>query len=85
MNTGRHILEGAKMIKGTRGRLEVLDREELRDSAGDSYGAPETEYERLITSYTQACSIMRRLRSSSIESAYESVRFSGFAEPGKLT
>jgi hypothetical protein len=43
-----HVLEGAKMIKATRGRLTVLSREKLEEAAGGSYGIPEAEYERLI-------------------------------------
>jgi hypothetical protein len=43
-----HVLEGAKMIKATRGRLTVLSREKLEEAAGGSYGIPEGEYERLI-------------------------------------
>ena len=51
VTTALHILEGAGIIKASRGRVEVLDRDELRESAGDCYGAPEAEYERLIGSY----------------------------------
>jgi CRP-like cAMP-binding protein len=43
-----HVLEGAKMIRATRGRLTVLSREKLEEAAGGSYGVPEAEYERLI-------------------------------------
>lgn len=43
-----HVLEGAKMIKATRGRLIVLSRQKLEEAAGGSYGIPEGEYERLI-------------------------------------
>jgi hypothetical protein len=42
------ILEGAKVVEARRGRLTVLDRAKLEGIAGDSYGAPEAEYERLI-------------------------------------
>ena len=43
-----HILEGAGMIRSTRGRVTVCDRDKLEALAGDSYGIPEAEYRRLI-------------------------------------
>jgi CRP-like cAMP-binding protein len=51
VTTALHILEGAGIIKASRGRIQVLNRDELREGAGDCYGAPEAEYERLIGSY----------------------------------
>jgi CRP-like cAMP-binding protein len=44
-------LETSGVIKAGRGRIEILDRDELRAGAGDCYGAPEAEYERLIGSF----------------------------------
>ena len=41
-------LEGLSIIRARRGLLTVLDRDKLREMAGDSYGFPEAEYERLI-------------------------------------
>lgn len=41
-------LEGMGMIRARRGLITVVDRDKLRDMAGDSYGFPEAEYERLI-------------------------------------
>lgn len=41
-------VEGLGMIRATRGHLRVLDRAGLLALAGDSYGFPEAEYERLI-------------------------------------
>lgn len=41
-------LEGLGMIRARRGLITVVDRDKLRDMAGDSYGFPEAEYERLI-------------------------------------
>jgi hypothetical protein len=41
-------LEGAGMIKGHRGRVTILDRAKLLETANGSYGPPEAEYERLI-------------------------------------
>jgi CRP-like cAMP-binding protein len=41
-----HILEGMRVIRATRGHVQVLDRERLQDIAGDSYGVPEAEYQR---------------------------------------
>jgi hypothetical protein len=43
-----HVLEGAGMIQSKRGRVIIVDREQLEDVAGESYGEPETEYRRLI-------------------------------------
>jgi CRP-like cAMP-binding protein len=43
-----HILEGAGMIRSTRGRVLIRNREMLEELAGDSYGVPEAEYRRLI-------------------------------------
>ena len=48
VTTALHILEGARVISMARGRMEILKREELQESAGDSYGPPEAEYERLM-------------------------------------
>jgi CRP-like cAMP-binding protein len=48
VTTAIHILEGAKIIRTDRGRIEILDRAELREGAGECYGVPEAEYERLI-------------------------------------
>ncbi|KQP92389.1 CarD family transcriptional regulator [Methylobacterium sp. Leaf113] len=42
------MLEGNRLIKARRGRIEVLDRAGLLAVAGDSYGVPEAEYIRLI-------------------------------------
>jgi CRP-like cAMP-binding protein len=44
-------LETSGVIKAGRGRIEILDRDELRAGAGDCYGVPEAEYERLIGSF----------------------------------
>ena len=41
-------LEGLGMIRAKRALIQVVDREKLRAMAGDSYGFPEAEYERLI-------------------------------------
>lgn len=43
-----HVLEGARIIRASRGHLTVLDRSRLAKLAGDSYGLPEAEYKRLI-------------------------------------
>ncbi len=48
VTTALQILEGARIIKASRGRIEILDRDELLEAAGDSYGLPEVEYERLM-------------------------------------
>ena len=43
-----HILEGAGMIRATRGRITIRDREALIGLADGSYGIAEREYQRLI-------------------------------------
>ncbi len=43
-----HLLEGEGMIRAKRGRITVRDREKLIALAGESYGRPEAEYERLM-------------------------------------
>jgi CRP-like cAMP-binding protein len=46
-----HILEGQGLIRSRRGCITVRNRARLRACAGDSYGAPEAAYNRLITSF----------------------------------
>ena len=46
-----HILEGAAMIRSTRGLVTIIDREKLMELASDTYGAPEAEYSRLIAPF----------------------------------
>ncbi len=48
VTTALHVLEGEQIIKATRGRVIVLDRERLIAYAGDTYGAPEAEYARVV-------------------------------------
>jgi len=48
VTTATHILEGAGAIKGLRGAIEIRDRDKLLEIAGESYGTPEAEYERLM-------------------------------------
>jgi len=43
-----HILEGKGLVRSNRGLVVVLDRPGLEALAGDSYGAAEHEYRRLI-------------------------------------
>jgi CRP-like cAMP-binding protein len=43
-----NILEEQEIIQANRGNIVVLDRLRLEETAGDSYGVPEAEYERLI-------------------------------------
>jgi CRP-like cAMP-binding protein len=44
-----HNLEAAGLVKAGRNLLTVLDRDGLRRLAGGFYGAPEAEYERLLS------------------------------------
>jgi CRP-like cAMP-binding protein len=48
-----HVLEGAGLIRSTRGLIDVLDRGQLRAFAGESYGAAETEYARFIAPFSK--------------------------------
>jgi CRP-like cAMP-binding protein len=43
-----HLLEGADIVTARRAIITIIDRERLEETAGDSYGVPEAEYERLI-------------------------------------
>ncbi|MBC7160394.1 MAG: Crp/Fnr family transcriptional regulator [Porphyrobacter sp.] len=43
-----HTLEGAGMIRSTRGLVTIRDRAKLAELAGDSYGIPEARYRDLI-------------------------------------
>ncbi len=46
-----HVLEGAGMIRSSRGIVTIANRERLLDLAGDSYGLAESEYSRLIAPF----------------------------------
>lgn len=46
-----HLLEGAGLIKSMRGRICVRDRAGLERLTGESYGAAEAEYSRLIAPF----------------------------------
>lgn len=48
VTTSLHVLEGNKFIRAERGCVIIRDRAGLEEFAGDSYGPPEREYERLI-------------------------------------
>lgn len=48
VTTSLHVLEGNGFIRAERGCILVHDRAGLEEFAGDSYGPPEREYERLI-------------------------------------
>lgn len=43
-----HVLEGNRFITAQRGCVIIRDRAALEEFAGDAYGTPEAEYERLI-------------------------------------
>jgi hypothetical protein len=43
-----HVLEGNGFIRAERGCITIRDRAGLEEFAGDSYGPPERENERLI-------------------------------------
>jgi CRP-like cAMP-binding protein len=48
VTTALHVLEGNRFIRAERGCVTIRDRSALEEFAGDSYGPPEREYERLI-------------------------------------
>lgn len=48
VTTALQVLEGSGAIRMRRGVVGVRDRTVLIDAAGDSYGVPEMEYERLM-------------------------------------
>jgi CRP-like cAMP-binding protein len=43
-----YVLTGAGMVRASEGRITVLDRDRLRELAGDTYGPAEAQYERLL-------------------------------------
>ena len=48
VTTALHVLEGNRFIRAERGVIIIRDRPALEEFAGDAYGRPEAEYERLI-------------------------------------
>ncbi len=48
ITTDMHVLEGEHAVTNKRGRIIVRERARLEEFAGDCYGDPEAEYERLI-------------------------------------
>jgi CRP-like cAMP-binding protein len=48
VTTALHVLEGNRLIRGTRGVVTVRDRAAMEEFADGSYGKPEAEYARLI-------------------------------------
>lgn len=46
-----HVLEGAGMIRSTRGLVTILDRAKLEELAGVSYGQSEDEYREMIAPF----------------------------------
>ena len=48
VTTSLHVLEGNGFIRAERGCVTIRDRAGLEEFAGDGYGPPEREYERLI-------------------------------------
>lgn len=48
VTTALHQLESSALISTTRGRVTILDRDGLEESANGLYGAPEAEFERLF-------------------------------------
>lgn len=48
VTTAMHVLEGYGAIKAIRGAITIRDRPKLLELAGESYGVPEAEYDRLM-------------------------------------
>lgn len=54
VTTALHKLEGSGTIRAVRGSITILDRGQLEQVAGASYGRPEAEYARLFGASAQA-------------------------------
>lgn len=50
-----HVLEGERLVRSTRGQIDVIDRAKLLAFAGEAYGAAETEYARFIAPFSKCC------------------------------
>ena len=50
VTTALHVLEGEQLIRSDRGWVTIRNRDNLDRYAGDAYGKPEAEYQRLIGS-----------------------------------
>lgn len=48
ITTALHMFESAGILRAERGLIQILDRKRLEEAAGDAYGVPEAEYERLM-------------------------------------
>lgn len=48
VTTSLHVLEGNRFVRAGRGVVTIRDRAALEEFAGDAYGRPEAEYERLV-------------------------------------
>jgi hypothetical protein len=48
VTTALHVLEGKHLVYSERNLITIRDRRALELFAGDAYGVPEREYERLI-------------------------------------
>jgi CRP-like cAMP-binding protein len=48
VTTALHMLEGAQIIRSSRSRIRIINRQGLEKEAGQSYGAPEQEYSKLL-------------------------------------
>jgi len=44
-----HLLEGERLIRSNRSRVEIINRKGLKNVAGEIYGPAEHEYERLMS------------------------------------
>ena len=49
ITTATHVLEGVGAIKANRGSITIRSRDKLLEFAGESYGVPEAEYDRLMS------------------------------------
>ena len=50
VTTALHVLEGKLLVRSDRGWVTIRDRDKLEDYAGDAYGKPERDYQRLLGS-----------------------------------
>jgi CRP-like cAMP-binding protein len=49
ITTALHVVEGVGAIRANRGQIIIRDRAKLQELAGESYGEPESEYDRLMS------------------------------------
>jgi hypothetical protein len=75
-----HMLEGQALIRASRGKIVVLDRQGLEEAANGLYGVPEREYERLMANNSlklKAARLPAGASKMSVSGRDQSARFAG--------